>query len=363
MTGGVSELGYRAIAQTLFPPTTLAKAIVRLGFVQADPIRAPARAQDLILRHRVDGYRVGDLERRYPSLPVEEDLLYAYGFLPRPVSRRLHPRGTDPLGELERAVLVAIRENGPTHPAELAASLGSDRVVNAWGGYSKATKAALERLHFRGLLRVARRDNGIRVYEVAPPRPEPEPHDQRLGRLLIVVANVLAPVAEPTLRTIAAQLQRALTGAPDHRVARHVLGDLLQRGELVRQPVDGVSYVSPVPPPSPEDPPARVRFLAPFDPLVWDRRRFEHLWGWPYRFEAYTPTAQRIRGYYALPVLWRDQVVGWANAAVTEGRLQVQLGFPGRRPTTAAFKHEAHAEAAHLAAFLGLDEGAAELTT
>ena len=362
MAGGVSELGYRAIAHTLFRPTTLTKAIVRLGFVQADPIRAPARAQDLILRHRVDGYRVGDLERRYPSLPVEEDLLYAYGFLPRTVSRWLHPRGTDPLGELDRTVLALIGENGPTHPAELAASLGSDRVVNAWGGYSKATKAALERLHFRGLLRVARRDNGIRVYEVAPPRPEADPQPQRLGQLLVVVATVLAPVAEPTLRSIAAQLQRALTGAPDHRVARLVLTDLLQRGELVQQPVDGVSYVSPVPPPAPVDPPARVRFLAPFDPLVWDRRRFEHLWGWPYRFEAYTPTTRRIRGYYALPVLWRSQVVGWANATVTEGRLRVRLGFAGRRPTAAAFRREANAEAARLAAFLGLDEGAADLT-
>ena len=362
MAGGVSELRYRAIAHTLFPPTTLAKAIKRLGFVQADPIRAPARAQDLILRHRVKGYRVGDLDRRYPSLPVEEDLLYAYGFLPRQVSRCLHPRGTESLDELERAVLAVIGENGATHPAEVAAHLGSDRVVNAWGGYSKATKAALERLHFRGLLRVARRDNGIRVYEVAPPPPEAEPHDDRLGRLLIVVVDVLAPVAEATLRTIAAQLQRSLTGTPDHRVARQVLGDLVERGELMREPVEGVSYLSPVPAPALEDPPARVRFLAPFDPLVWDRRRFEHLWGWPYRFEAYTPAAQRVRGYYALPVLWRDQVVGWANAAVTGGRLRVEIGFADRRPTAAAFEREANAEAVRLAAFLGLDEGAADLT-
>ena len=363
MAGGVSELRSRAIAHTLFPPTTLAKAIDRLGFVQADPIRAPARAQDLILRHRVRGYRVGDLDRRYPSLPVEEDLLYAYGFLPRRVNHWLHPRGAGDLGELERTVLTVIGESGPTHPAQLAARLGSDRVVNAWGGYSKATKAALERLHFRGLLRVARRDNGIRVYELAPPRPEPDAHDERLSRLLLVVANVLAPVAEATLRTVAAQLHRSLTGSPDHRVARQVLGDLLEGGELVRESVDGVNYVAPLPAPPPEDPPARVRFLAPFDPLVWDRRRFEQLWGWPYRFEAYTPAAQRIRGYYALPVLWRDEVVGWANAAVTGGRLQVQLGFAERRPGAAAFRREASAEAARLAAFLGLDEGAARLTT
>ena len=66
------QLGRYAIARSLFPPTSLPRAIARLGFVQADPMRAPARAQDLILAHRVTGYRAGDLERRYPRLAVEE---------------------------------------------------------------------------------------------------------------------------------------------------------------------------------------------------------------------------------------------------------------------------------------------------
>ena len=57
----------------------------------------------------------------------------------------------------------------------------------------------------------------------------------------------------------------------------------------------------------------RVRLLAPFDPIVWDRRRFELLWGWAYRFEAYTPVAKRKLGYYAQPLLWKERVVGWAN--------------------------------------------------
>jgi uncharacterized protein YcaQ len=68
-----------AIAHSMFQPTSLQAAIDRMGFVQADPIRSPARAQDLILRHRVRGYRAGDLERRYASLDVEEDYLYAFG--------------------------------------------------------------------------------------------------------------------------------------------------------------------------------------------------------------------------------------------------------------------------------------------
>ncbi|HEY6123064.1 MAG TPA: crosslink repair DNA glycosylase YcaQ family protein, partial [Steroidobacteraceae bacterium] len=79
----LDQLRRYAIARSLFKPTKLSKAIDKLGFVQADPIRAPARAQDLMLRHRVTGYRVGDLERRYPRLPIEEDFFVNYGFMPR----------------------------------------------------------------------------------------------------------------------------------------------------------------------------------------------------------------------------------------------------------------------------------------
>ena len=81
-----------AVARTLFAPTTLARAIERLGFVQADPIRAPARAQDLTLRHRVKGYCAGDLERRYSKLDIEEDFFVNYGFLPRATQTLMHPR-------------------------------------------------------------------------------------------------------------------------------------------------------------------------------------------------------------------------------------------------------------------------------
>ena len=83
----LDQLRRYAIARSLFKPTSLPGAIARLGFVQADPIRAPARAQDLTLRHRVTGYRAGDLERRYARLPIEEDFFVNYGFLPRESTR------------------------------------------------------------------------------------------------------------------------------------------------------------------------------------------------------------------------------------------------------------------------------------
>jgi uncharacterized protein YcaQ len=94
-----------------------------------------------------------------------------------------------------------------------------------------------------------------------------------------------------------------------------------------------------------------VRLLAPFDPVVWDRRRFELLWGWAYRFEAYTPEPKRKLGYYALPLLWRDQVVGWGQ------RLDEEREVPQRSVTSAwttrdrAFKREVDAECRDSAPF------------
>jgi uncharacterized protein YcaQ len=82
-----------AVTRSLFQPTTLERALDTLGFVQADPIRAPARAQDLTLRHRVNGYRAGDLERRYEALGIEEDFFVNYGFVTRAVYELMHPRG------------------------------------------------------------------------------------------------------------------------------------------------------------------------------------------------------------------------------------------------------------------------------
>jgi uncharacterized protein YcaQ len=102
-----------------------------------------------------------------------------------------------------------------------------------------------------------------------------------------------------------------------------------------------------------------VRLLAPFDPIVWDRERFEALWGWAYRFEAYTPAFKRVRGYYAMPMLWRGQMIGWANATVDAGALRVESGFVrGRRPRGPAFTIAWEAEVERLRAFLGASSGA-----
>jgi uncharacterized protein YcaQ len=82
----------------------------------------------------------------------------------------------------------------------------------------------------------------------------------------------------------------------------------------------------------------RLRFLAPFDPVVWDRRRFQLFWGWEYRLEAYVPAHKRRMGHYAMPMLWGEHVLGWGNLKVVRGRLQHELGFTGPRPRGSAFR-------------------------
>jgi hypothetical protein len=97
-----------------------------------------------------------------------------------------------------------------------------------------------------------------------------------------------------------------------------------------------------------------VKLLTPFDPVVWDRDRFELLWGWVYRFEAYTPVHKRKLGYYALPLLWRDRVIGWGNLAVKNGELTSEFGYVKSRPRDRAFKEELEAELDRVREFLGL---------
>jgi len=344
----VSAARRLALNQSLFEPQSLQGAIDRLGFVQADPIRSPARAQDLILRHRVDGYRAGDLERHYASLDVEEDYLYAYGFVARRVWNLLHPRSHGRMGKFEQKVLDVVRSLGEVHPSALEAHLGRRRVVNAWGSYSKATTHALEELHYRGLVRIARRERGIRVYKAASPPAEGVSAEARLTALVMVHAAIFAP---SPLKSLFAGVSRYRSlGDP-----RRIVGTLVSSGALRTHMVDGVTCVSPAELTTGCEEEQRVRFLAPFDPVVWDRARFTHLWGWEYRFEAYTPVAKRIRGYYAMPMLWRDRFVGWANAGASsrDKGLDVDLGYvDGRRPAGRDFTRELDAEIARLAEFL-----------
>src|SRR5712675_984956 len=134
----LDDLRRFTVARSFFKPTGLKRAIQRMGFVQADPIRAPARAQDLILRHRVNNYRAGDLERRYATLDIEEDVFVAYGFVTRSLQALMHPRldGKKAGAEMLKTqhLLEFVRQRGAVHPREVEEHFSHGRVTNYWGG-------------------------------------------------------------------------------------------------------------------------------------------------------------------------------------------------------------------------------------
>lgn len=364
----LDDLRSFAVTRSLFKPTTLRRALERMGFVQADPIRAPARAQDLILRHRVKDYRAGDLERRYAQLGVEEDFFVTYGFVTTSVQRLMHPRSESrvpadnvghswPAARAKQAQLLLefVRERGEVHPREVDDHFSHGKVKNYWGGSSNATTQLLEAMQYRGMLRVSRREQGIRIYaahEHGPAPADPDERRSRLDQLVDAVVNIYGPLPAASLSVFVRRLRFA---CPQWQAE---LNGALERARqrLSRARVDGMDWYwtsdekvlrrAPV---------ETVRLLAPFDPVVRDRARFELLWDWVYRFEAYTPAAKRKLGYYALPLLWRDRVIGWGNLAVKNGELESEIGYiESNAPRDRVFRRELEAELDRVRAFLSL---------
>jgi hypothetical protein len=340
----LQQLRRYTIARSLFKPTSLPRAIARLGFVQADPMRTPARAQDLILAQRVKGYRVGELEHRYPRLALEEAFFVNYGFLPRENLALLHPRGEpqawdSKMQALAQEVLAFVRQHGRTHPRDVQAHFDHGR-IKRWGGDLNLSTHLLEGLHYRGLLRVARREAGTRVYQAIehPPQDDsPEARLARAGQLLDMVMQLYAPLPATSLGYLCGLLRSGVPhlAAEVRQVQEHT------KSRYAHAQVDRLLWLWP----QGENPAAarhlvddRLRFLSPFDPVVWDRRRFRLFWGWEYKLEAYVPAHKRRMGHYAMPMLWGERMLGWANLKVVDGRLRYELGFAGFRPRGSAFQ-------------------------
>jgi hypothetical protein len=215
-------------------------------------------------------------------------------------------------------------------------------------------------MHYRGLLRVAGRDGGTRLYVAREAAAEilMAPHDakalaaSKMDALVDVIVRKYAPLPSRSLGFLVNRLQY---GAPQWaKERRAALGRAKQR--LPHARVEGIEWYWPA-----EEKPRsarwrlddEVRLLTPFDPVVWDRPRFEIFWNWVYRFEAYTPAPKRKLGYYALPLLWQERVIGWGNLTVVDGRLNTEFGYAhGKAPRDSRFRTALEAELARVRAFL-----------
>jgi len=368
----LDDLRHLAVKQTLFRPTTLKRALRKFGFVQADPIRSPARAQDLILRHRVKDYRAGDLERNYARLGVEEDFFINYGFVTKSVQAMMHPRADCRYPAQSRVPWSAsqnkrvqllfdfVQERGKVHPRDADVHFSHGKVKNYWGGNSNATTHLLDAMHYQGLLRVARRENGIRVYALQEHGPGPSDEAAcraRLDALIDVAVRIYAPLPRTSLvslvrrvRAAAPQWEDQLTSAVQRAKQRYSTVHHNKIDWYLAHETNDETRSARYEPQNQDT----VRLLAPFDPIVFDRYRFELLWGWAYRFEAYTPVSKRKLGYYAMPLLWRERIIGWANLSVKNGDLKSEFGYVKSQPNDRVFKRELDAEVDRVRAFLGL---------
>ena len=301
------------------------QVVERFGSLQFDPLEVPgARNHDLVLHARVGGYQ---REHCDALLYDERSLFEAYNkslnLLPTselpwhrvtwrrtdiPRTRKLladHPREV-------RAILRRIREEGPLAPSAFDDTV---KITGYWGTSTSLSRHLLEGLFFTGKVGLFRRDGNKRVYELTerlhPPEllsrkvPDEEAHLYRLlSRHRAVGLMGEGGASELTYGT----------GPAAARARRVRL--LVDRGLLVPVEVEGVRGTRFVlagergllgePGPAP----CAVTFLAPLDPFMWDRRLVRELFGFEYIWEVYTPAVKRKYGYYALPVLFGDRLVG-----------------------------------------------------
>ena len=337
-------------------------ALGHLGFVQIDPINVCGRMQDHILRHRVRGYREQDLMRFLHGegprgafehhLPDSNNLaalpLEAWPHLQQVMHERERSdslwsgRLTAEEKKLATSLLGRMADEGPLCSQDIPSARKAKS--HAWDSTTLA-KSTLQKLFFHGRVLIARREGNRRYYDLpekvlpAAALHAPVPASSETARWLALLKlrqRRLAVLKGAELRLISDEVQPVVLQGSNLRL--HIL-----RGDLpLLEEVLATANPAAQPP----------RLIAPLDPILYDRRVTEVLWGFDYRWEVYVPPQKRVRGYYALPLLHGERFIGHADVKADRvaGRLQLISQHPARSaPARAAIKA--------LAGFLGLVAG------
>jgi uncharacterized protein YcaQ len=351
-------------------PGDLRRTLARLGLLQIDSVNVLVRAHYLPLFSRLGPYDPGLLDRA--AYGGRRRTLFEYwGHEASLLPVGLHPlfrwrmaraaRGQEMYGRLARwgqrravylqSVLDEVTARGPLAASELSSG---GRGRGSWWGWSDG-KAALEWLFWAGRLTTARRRVFERVYDlperVLPPAvlaaPTP-PEEEAQRALLRLAARALGVATERDLRDYFRL---------DVLDARRRLAELVEAGALRPVTVEGWEQPAYLHPDArlPRAVEARA-VLAPFDPLVWERARTERLFDFHYRISIYTPAHLRTHGYYVLPFLLGDRLVGRVDlkADRSAGVLRVQAAHAEPGTDRVAVARALREELEDMARWLGL---------
>jgi len=366
-------------------PESVLTVVDRLGSLQFDPLEIAGRNHDLVLLSRIAGYRRAWTDHwLYEDRRLYETYNKGLSIVPtaempwyRLTWDRNHARlsgqgeAFDLHAPLVEELLTRIRDGGPLLPREV----GPREAIDWYWRPTNQVRAILEGLAQAGILGISRREGNLRVYDLV----------ERLFPADLLATRV--PEREQRLHRMLSRYQGGgLLGTSGQQelwvgTYRHagekaeLRAELVAQGALVPVAVEGlkgeryvvVSDLSLLDdaerelgagtPPGGRDP--GVAFLAPLDPLCWDRDLLRRLFDFDYVWEVYVPAAKRRWGYYVLPILYGDRLVGRIEPRIERRTKSLELVGLWWEPGFDPLAHEGFVEA--FAAAVGAHRGFGEV--
>lgn len=367
--------GFRDPRHTTPNMRTFSRTLTRTGVLQIDSVNVLQRAHYMPLFSRMGPYDTDMLTRasERPPRRMVEYWAHVAAYMPVDLWPYMRHRMADyrerghawtqekTSARMVESLIAEIRDEGPKTSRDLDDGLPRQKVN--WGWNWSETKRALEYLFISGEIAVAGRNSQFeRVYDL-PERvipseilnqPTPSRHEMRVELL----RRAARSHGVATVRCLRDYYRLQLERGEDVRSTMLAIDELVETGELVPTVIEG--WKRPAYLHRDARLPRRVdarALLSPFDPLVWERERTEQIFDFHYRIEIYVPEPKRQFGYYVLPFLLGDQIVGRVDlkADRRSGVLLVKAAYaePGAPPETA---EELGAELRDLARWLGLDD-------
>jgi uncharacterized protein YcaQ len=329
----------------------------RFGSIQYDPIAVAGRSHDLVLHARISDYDPAWCDQLYERREIFEAYNKGLSLVPTsefPWFRGRAGRRSELLleenADVATRVLERIRAEGPLSSSDFEREQGPTK--DWFGMPTNTVRAVLEAYAVTGVLGLARRDGTRRTYDMIERllparilRRRVPLHEQIRHKMLsrYRAHGLLAAGGSGDIfgGLGAARPDPRVPGLPGRNALRE---ELVERGDLVPVAVEGlrgkrfvvkedVELLA-----DPPEPPPSVAFLSPFDPVVWDRRLLADLFDFEYVWELFVPPAKRRWGWYVLPIVFRDRLVGRFEPRINRENARVEVlnvwweqGFvPGR---------------------------------